>query len=266
MRRSLLFAFAVLAFSAAPSRAAPFSHGLLDQVLQTHVDSQGKVDYPALKESRAYLDAYIDSLGRVSPRSHPDRFPTPHHELAYWINAYNAFVIKGVIDAYPIASVKDIKAFNGFFRRMKSTAGDQELTLDDIENKIIRPVYKDPRIHFVVNCGAVSCPELENRAFTGEDLEARLEAALRRFAASPKHVRLDPRNNELHLSRILDWYGGDFARWFPQDRAHVPAEPTLVDYLLPYLPEETAAHLRQHPDADISFNEYDWGLNVQTKE
>ena len=243
--------------------AAPFSHHLFDQVLRTHVDSLGRVDYAALKAARTSLDAYLDSLAQYSPDRHPERFPSPDHELAYWINAYNAFVIRGVIDAYPVKSVKDIKAFNGFFRRMRFKAGGEELTLDEIENRIIRPRYQDPRIHFAVNCGATSCPPLENRAFIGANLDTQLDAAQKKFFRAPQHLRLDRENNRLHLSKILDWYGEDFTRWYPRDRGTPPTEPSLVDYLILYLPPDAADFLRQHPDVEISFNHYDWSLNAQ---
>ena len=266
MRSLFLCGSIIFAFTATWASPSPFSHALLDRILQTNVDEQGLVDYASLKKSRTDLDSYIDSLAAFSPRSHPDRFPNRQHELAYWINAYNAFVLRGVVDAYPVASVMDIKILNGFFRRLQFTAGGQELTLDEIENKIIRPVYQDPRIHFVINCGAVSCPELENRAFTGKDLDIRLQKALQRFAANPGHVHLNTLDNKLHLSKILDWFGQDFINWFPQNRDPVPANPTLVDYLLFYLPGETATYLRQHADVEISYDKYDWALNEQHKK
>jgi len=263
MRSALLFVL-FLAVTAATPHTKPFSHVLLDQVLQARVDSAGMVDYPALKASRAMLDAYVDSLGKVSPRNHPQRFPTRHHELAYWINAYNAFVLRGVVDAYPVASVKDITPLGGFFTRKKFTAGGQEFTLNDIENEIIRPLYQDPRIHFAVNCGARSCPPLQQRAFAGEDLDARLEQVLERFARNPQFVRLDYGNDQLQLSKILEWYGEDFVKWFPQDRNSAPANPTLVDYLLPYLPAEMASYLRQYPKLRVTYDDYDWALNAQS--
>ena len=257
----LLWTWLVAVVPGVAPATVPFSHDLLDAVLQTYVDSSGQVDYAALKANRNSLDAYIDSLARFSPLNHPDRFPAPQHELAYWINAYNAFVLKGVIDAYPVSTVMDIGEQSGFFSKIFFLAGGEKLTLDEIENKIIRPRYREPRIHFAINCAAASCPSLENRAFRGEDLEVRLEAALQRFAGAPRHVRLDSENRQLHLSKIMQWFGADFVDWFPRDRDNSPAEPTLIDYLLPYLAAEQAAYLRQNPDVAISYNDYDWTLN-----
>ncbi|MFH1569146.1 MAG: DUF547 domain-containing protein [Gemmatimonadota bacterium] len=258
----LLLLSAFLAAAGAPAQAAPFSHDLLDEVLRAYVDSAGLVDYGGLKAARTPLDAYVDSLGHTSPGNVPERFPTRGHELAYWINAYNAFVLRGVIDAYPVASVKEIGVLNGFFSRKSFTAGGQDLTLNDIENKIVRPIYREPRVHFALNCGAVSCPPLAPRAFEGEDLDRQLEEALQGFARNPKYVRLAA-DGRLHLSKILEWYGQDFLEWFPQGRAPRPSRPTIVDYLVPYLPEETTEHLRQHPDIPTVYDEYDWDLNAR---
>lgn len=235
-----------------------FSHNLLDEVLQVRVDSLGWVDYTGLKTDRSRLDAYIDSLALISPDQNPDRFPTPDHALAYWINAYNAFVLRGVIDAYPVKSVKDIALLNGFFNRTKFVAGGQERTLNDIENDIIRPQFKDPRIHFVVNCGARSCPVLEARAYQGADLQQRLEAATRRTLNDARYVRYDAAAQKLHLSKIFDWYKQDFIDWMPPP---APPQPTLVDYVKRY--SENSEALDAAEAVKVSFNDYDWHLNEQ---
>lgn len=258
----LLIALVILSntLSIEASQNKPFSHEALDQVLTTYVDEHGLVDYAGLKENRHTLDIYLDSLRTTSPQNNPQRFANKQGELAYWINAYNALVLRGVVDAYPIASVKDIKIFNGFFNRTEWTVGGKTLTLDDIENKIIRPLYKDPRIHFVVNCGAASCPELENRAFDGETLNDRLESAARRFANNKKHLYI--KGNTLYFSKILDWFGSDFSNWFPTERANPDTRPTLVNYFLPHLPADLAVRL-QSDTIKIEFSDYDWALNKQ---
>lgn len=255
--RPFYFLLSCLLVPAALCAASPFDHGSFDEVLQGYVNDQGLVRYAALAENRAQLDAYVDSLGLHSPESHPDRFPTREHELAYWINAYNAFTLQGVINAYPIASVKDAFVLSGFFNRQTFVAGGQEMTLDHVENKIIRPTYQEPRIHFAVNCAALSCPQLDNRAFTAADLDARLERGLTRFAQDPNHVRLQ--GEKLHLSKILDWYGEDFTAWFPPDRPNPKNMPTIVNYLRPYLLPDLAAELTE--DIIIEYNDYDWALN-----
>ena len=127
-----IFVFLFFALPATLFAASPFKHNFFNQVLQKYVYDNGLVRYGALAQDRSLLDAYIDSLANYSPTSHPDRFPETDDSLAYWINAYNAFVLRGVIDAYPIASVKDAFLFSGFFNRQKFIAGGLELTLDYI--------------------------------------------------------------------------------------------------------------------------------------
>ncbi len=242
------------------SAQEPFSHRLLDSVLSSHVTATGLVEYTQLKADRDTLDAYIEQLGSASPHSHPDLFPTQLHALAYWINAYNALVLRGIIDAYPVSSVKDIALLNGFFNRHQWNVGGTRLTLDQLENDIIRPEFRDPRIHFVLNCGAISCPPLENRAFEHGALDERLESAARRFAGDENHLRV--RGRVLYLSKILDWYGGDFREWFPTQRANPPDRDPLVNYFIPLVDAERAQQL-QSPHLSLSFMPYDWRLNEQ---
>jgi len=240
----------------------PFVHHLLNQVLKAHVSADGQVRYAALATNRIHLDAYIDSLGDYSPENHPELFPTRFYELAYWINAYNAFVLRGIIDAYPISSVKDAFFLNGFFNRQKFVAGGRSMTLNDIENGIIRARYGEPRIHFVLNCGARSCPQLENKAFTGATLDARLEQALKRFANDPKHVRLE--GKRLYLSKILDWYQEDFSDEFTPKRPNSENQTDIVSYLFPYLESSLADQLIGIDNLEVEFFDYDWALNDES--
>jgi hypothetical protein len=252
----------MLSLSVTSLPAEPVNHDLWDQILQEYVNTSGEVDYAGLKAAPAQLNAYVAFLAATSPESHPARFDTKNDILAYWINAYNAFVLKGIVDAYPITSVKDIGVLNGFFRRQDFTAGGREITLDELENKIIRPQFMDPRIHFVVNCGAVSCPLLENRAFTGANLEARLEAAAARSINDPRYVRLAREESRLYLTKIMEWYGQDFIDWFPQPTDSTPInKPTLRDYIALFLPPSQAQYVRDNPNLVIEFNTYDWSLN-----
>ena len=241
---------------------AAFRHDLLDSVLTQRVDAVGGVDYAGLALRRDGLDRYVTALASCSPRNCPDRFPTDGDRLAYWINAYNAFVLLGVLDALPIASVADVEGgLDGFFRQRRFIAGGDSLSLDDIENRIIRPEFRDPRIHFAVNCGAASCPALDRRAYRAADLDAHLERQARRFAADPVHVNWE--EGHLRLSRIMDWYGEDFVKWFPSDSRPTPDRaPTLADYVRLYAPAALALRLSAGADVSILFNEYDWALNA----
>ena len=264
-RLSLWLCAASLTAAAVSAAPAAFHHDLLDSVLTRRVNEAGGVDYVGLALERDRLDRYVADLATCSPRNCPERFATGRDRLAYWINAYNAFVLRGVIDALPIHSVADVEGgLDGFFRKQRFVAGGDSLSLDDIENRIIRPQFRDPRIHFAVNCGAASCPALDRTAYGGADLDARLDRQALRFAADPAHVRWE--KGHLHLSRILDWYGEDFVKWYPTARAPVDGTPTLIDYLKLYAPADLLSRLTPGAGSSVEFNEYDWALNARPSD
>ncbi|MSS73607.1 MAG: DUF547 domain-containing protein [Candidatus Latescibacteria bacterium] len=233
----------------------------MDRVLRTFVDAQGRVDYAGLKARPDDLNAYVALLNRVSPASHPDRFPTRADSLAYWINAYNAFALRGVVEHYPAQSVRDIKTLFGFFSRTDFTAGGRTCTLNHIERDILQKTFQDPRIHAAINCASLGCPRLPRRAFRPQDLDARLEEEMRFFIREPRNVRIDRGAPALGLSEIFKWYEEDFIGWYRRTKGVQAAR--ITDYLSPYLPEEDRAFLKAHPEIKIRYIDYDWGLNDQ---
>ena len=172
MRTIGIFLLAAAGLGAA---AAEFDHSPWSAILSRHVNHIGEVDYAALKANRQPLDAYIAALAAASPDSRKELFPNRAAELAYWLNAYNALTVKGVVDNYPTRSVRDLGAIYGFFRRNDYTLGGVALSLRHLENEIIRPRYKDPRILFAIVCASISCPLLARQAFTAAQLEEQLD-------------------------------------------------------------------------------------------
>jgi hypothetical protein len=256
-----------------PPTGEPFPHAELDRVQQRFVDERGRVDYPALAADRGDLDTYYRRLAAVSPHSHPERFPRPVDEITYWINAYNASALVAVLEAWPIDSIGDIRpplvlrpvlwgrsAMAGFFFFRKVVLGGETISLLDLENEVIRP-YGDPRIHFAINCASIGCPRLPRRAFSADGLDAELDRETRRFFADPEKLRIDPDARTVHLSSILDWFEGDFTGWLEQQGAG--ESPTLLDYVRRYVSAERKTELDRAQDYDVSFIEYDWGLNAQ---
>ncbi len=225
-----------------------FSHELFDQVLQKYVDSQGRVNYAGLKKNLGTLQSYLDSLAVNAP-SDKATFQTG---LAFWINAYNALTIKGVLDHYPTTSVRKIKLFGGFFSRIRFQVGGRSYTLDNIEHDIIRSEFGDPRIHFALVCASLGCPSLENRAFVPETLEERLDNATANFINNPEKVRLDRGNRVLYLSQIFEWYAEDFE----------DTHDSVINFISEYLPEVDAAFLKGK-EVQIQYVQYDWSLNAQ---
>jgi len=256
MRISYLLCF--LAFGTVfADETPPFSHDALNRVLRKFVDAEGRVNYGALKRESGDLDACVAQLAKIGPGTHPGLFPTRQDSMAYWINAYNALVLKGVVAAYPVKSVRDIALFYGFFKRHTFDVDGRQLTLDNIEHDILRPVFGDPRIHAAINCAAVSCPRLRQEAFVPALLDAQLDAAIREMVAI--HVRLDREGGVLYLSKIFDWFSSDFTTWYAH--RHQVEKATLSDYVRLYMPEADRQYLAQHPNIKIAFFDYDWSLN-----
>ncbi|MFQ6133509.1 MAG: DUF547 domain-containing protein, partial [Armatimonadota bacterium] len=203
------------------TQAAPggtVDHSLLTKVLEQYVNEDGMVDYRGLRENRGDLDAYLELLAGTDPESLRSR----DEKLAYWINAYNATTLQYVLDEYPLASVKDVnKGGKDFWHSREFTLGGREYLIDAIENEVIRPRFEEPRIHFVLVCAAMGCPRLEAHAFTGQDLEQRLETATRRFVNNPGKNRVDVAGGKLHLSSIFKWYAPDFEKAAGSVKAYV---------------------------------------------
>jgi hypothetical protein len=251
-----LFSFLVIV-SKPVAAADPFDHTVFDRVLRAYVNESGQVNYTALKANRSELDAYVDALGKISPPSHPGSFSGREEKLAYWINAYNALVLRGVIDAYPVKSVKDIKYFSGFFNRTWFNVGGESYTLNNIEHDILRAEFDEPRIHAAINCASVGCPRLEASAFFAEGIEAKLDAVIARFLNESRNVTIDATNKTVTLSKILGWFGSDFIGWY--NTKFGVADAGVLDYVALYIKEgfETTWEVRYHS--------YDWSLNDQER-
>ncbi|NKB69920.1 MAG: DUF547 domain-containing protein [Candidatus Latescibacteria bacterium] len=255
----------------APDNSTPasqvFRHDLFDRLLQRAVDDSGRVDYSALQTQADDLEAYYYLISLYSPDSHPDLFPTPANELAYWINAYNAATLKTVLTHYPIAGVTDVKPpaiffffpeRSGFFYFQRVILGGEKISLYDLEKDLVLKRYPEPRLHFTLNCASRGCPRLPNRAFTAAELDQQLERETRRFLGEQRNLHIDREAGILRLSSIFEWYESDFTEPLKENRAN----PTLIDYIAPYLSSEDAA-LLQTRDFEIKFIPYDWGLNDQ---
>jgi hypothetical protein len=223
-------------------------YALLDVILQDHV-RLGTVDYVALKRDPRFPE-FLDHMAEARP--------SPHHgargHMAYWMNAYNAFVIKGVADAYPVGSVREIGevggGVRGLFRSVKFSVGGEAYALDVILHKILRPEHREPRILLALSPGTLGGPRLRSSAYHPTTLEKELDEAARAFINDPGKVSLNRRDRVLNLSSIFDWFKEDFLR----------ESDSLQEYVSRYLPSADVSFL-QHADVTIRFMEYDWGLN-----
>ncbi|MEF8865302.1 MAG: DUF547 domain-containing protein [Salinibacter sp.] len=235
-----------------PSTSDSTRHAAFDRLLEQFVDARGDVDYAALqRQADSVLAPYLQALADTRP-SMLDR----EARLAFWINAYNAYTLKLIVDHYPVASIRDIDGPPGGgtpFERPVGPVADTVRTLDEIEHEIIRERFDEPRIHFALVCAAKSCPRLRREAYTGAQLDAQLDAQARRFLhAAPKN-RIPDREGAIALSRILKWYGGDFG----------PTPAAIQRALAPYFEGSVRDSLAQGAYT-VRYRPYDWTLNASS--
>lgn len=249
--------------------AGPFVHALFDGVLHQFVDQQGHVHYAALKRQPSELDRYYQWLNADSPDNRPGFFPAEQDRLAYWLNAYNASVIKLVLQYYPLASVTEVPAPAAlffvpgkwrFFLFNRVELGQHETSLYGLE-KQIRERFKDPRVHFALNCASKSCPQLPGQAFTGALLDMQLNQAAQQFLAEPRNLRIDDASRTVYLSSIFDWYADDFLAAY-QGLHPAQNDIRLLDAIAVYAAPELQQRLRgKASEYALQFMDYDWGLN-----
>ena len=209
------------------------SHQAFNNLLQKYVSNDGKVNYKGLKSDKAALETYITTLAKQIP----DNTWSKNAALAYWINAYNAFTLKLIVDNYPVKSITNLSGGKPWDVKNIELAG-KKYSLNNIENDIIRPTYKDARIHFAVNCAAVSCPPLSNTAFTEANINDLLNTRTKIFINSSANIITA---SKIRISKIFDWYKADFE--------DVPA------FINKYSTIKTITN------TGIEFNEYNWNLN-----
>jgi len=235
-----------------PDSTRSIDHGAWSTFLARHVraaeDGANRVDYAAVgARDRALLDRYVADLSAL-PISRYRR----EEQLAYWVNLYNALTVQVVLDHYPVQTIRDISISPGLFsigpwgRKLVEVEGAR-LSLDDIEHRILRPIWQDPRIHYAVNCAALGCPDLMAAAFTAENADRLLDRGARAYVNHPRGVRFD--GERLVVSSIYEWFQEDFGG---DDRAVIEH---LRRYAEPSLAERLAGASR------IADDHYDWSLN-----
>jgi hypothetical protein len=232
---------------AAPAVTVSVDHGAWDRFLGRYVrrDAQGlnRVAYGAVTPAdKAALQAYLDRLQATDV----DRL-TRDQQMAFWINLYNAATVDLILDNYPVKSIRELGVpVIGPWKIKRLTVGGRRLSLDDVEHGILRPIWRDVRIHYAVNCAAIGCPNLAMRAYTAENLEAMLEAGARAYVNSPRgFARV---GGKLVASSIYAWYRSDWG-----------SDAEVLAHARRYATGETASLLRTA--RRIDGHRYDWSLN-----
>src|SRR5712692_1204827 len=236
-----------------------FHYAAWDRVLKKFVTETGRVDYAALKANPDDLHQYVGQIAARSPISDPNDFPMRDSQLAYWINAYNALVMKAVVENWPTKSVRNLGKLYSFFWARKFVAGGKEYTLNNIED-ILRKKLVEPRIHFAIVCASNSCPRLQREAYTPENAERLLDEAARFYGNEPRNLKIDVAHNRVTLPNILGHYHEDFENYVRTHNASATGHPQ-VDYIRLYANAANRALLGQLKNPKVDHFGYDWGIN-----
>jgi uncharacterized protein DUF547 len=244
-------------YAGGPDRAVPLDrvdHSTWDRLLQKYVDQDGMVDYTAWKASKSDREALKEYLATLSAAD-ADARTTKQGKLAYWINAYNALTVQGILDVYPTSSIRNHTAkligYN-IWDDLLLPVGNQKYSLNQIEHKILRKLG-EPRIHFAIVCASIGCPRLLNEAYTPEHLESQLAKNTRDFFARRRNFQVDLASRKVRVSSILDWFGEDFA----------PTPRKALARLAKYVPDAATRELLASADFSVSYLDYNWSLNKQ---
>ncbi|MFP3982997.1 MAG: DUF547 domain-containing protein [Desulfurivibrionaceae bacterium] len=226
----------------------PWDYLLEEYLVTDHPSGINRFRYGAVSpEDRKKLSEYLGYLQEIRVSS-----LNRQKQLAYWINLYNALTVKVILDHYPVESIRDINISPGFFSsgpwdaKLLNIDGEK-LSLNDIEHRILRPIFKDNRIHYAVNCASLGCPELQPVAFTAANTEELLEKGARTYINSPRGARMEKRR--LHVSSIYKWFQVDFGG----------SEAGVIKHLRLYAEGDLAEDLQSY-DRGLRY-EYDWSLN-----
>ncbi len=220
-------------------------HRLYAALLERYVKN-GVVDYQGFRKDEAELDRYLKILERTDTKA-----LSRNEQFAFYINAYNAWTIKLILSAYPdIQSIKDLGGlFKSPWKKKIARIDGDVITLDNIEHDILRARFKDPRIHFAVNCASKSCPPLRSEPYRGDVLDHQLTEMTEAFINDPEHNHLQ--GGVLYVSSIFKWYSEDF-------------NDDIVGFFMKYAEGELKKELRkQAGDVEVEHLDYDWSLNGQ---
>lgn len=245
MRHLLMLIAASLVLVSASTAAAEdvVDHAPLGELLETYVDDDGQVAYGRWQDNEEDLEklqSYLDTVADADVEGHSDEA-----KLAFYLNAYNAYVLAQVIDHWPTDSPQSVK---GFFKVHKHEVAGKKMTLDHLEHGLIRERFEEPRIHFVLVCAAKACPRLRTTPLTEDNIESQMSAATEEFVPAATEVKA----GKVVTSQLFNWFAEDFEQ----------AAGSVREYLATYVDGKVAEGLEAE-DVEITFREYDWAVNKQ---
>jgi hypothetical protein len=270
--------FTIISYGLEEVKSENFDHSYstYNSLLNKYVKN-AKVNYEGFIDSRAEFKTFLKALGSVDENDFEDW--TEEQKLAFWINAYNAFTIKAIIDHYPIkrsftlvgifyAPSNSILQIKGVWTKLQFRALGNMVTLDEIEHQILRKKFNEPRIHMAINCASISCPDLRNEAYTPEKLEEQLADASINFVNNPdKGVYVNEQSGKVKLSKIFKWFGDDFINNYSSKKLfnnYSLKENAVLNFTSEYIESEEVKEYLMNNKLKIGYLGYDWHLNEQT--
>ncbi len=240
-------------------------------LLKKYVDPNGMVNYKELKKDRSRLDAFVDSMAALKRKSY-DKWKD-QDKIAFWLNAYNAFTLKAIIDNYPIKSSflksrlypkNSIRQIKGVWTKLKFDVMGTKLSLKHIEHEILRKEFNEPRIHVAMVCAAMGCPPLRNKPYEGKKLDKQLDDQSRKFLSNPLKFRHE--KDVLYLSPIFKWFGEDFIKTYGSKTCFAGydgKDGAVLKFIARYLKEDRRLWVKSIKRHEIEYQGYDWTLNEQ---
>ena len=236
-----------------PDSSKSIDHSSWNDLLSRNVrkrnDGVNLFNYAGISDAdRSNLAGFIANLSGISISQY-----NRAEQLAYWINLYNALTVQVMLDHYPVDSIRDIKISPGLFVIGPWNASivsieDENLSLNDIEHRILRPIWRDPRLHYVLNCASIGCPNLLNRAYPSSGMDKLLDQAATTYVNDPRGVSIV--NGKVSVSKIYDWFIADFGG----------SEKTVLRHIQQFAKPQLAARLREI--GKLSGEHYDWSINA----
>jgi Protein of unknown function, DUF547 len=245
-------------------------YGQYAAVLKEYV-AAGRVNYAGLQKNRGRIDEVVKDFSSVKPEEYNNW--SREQQVAYWINTYNGWFLQIVIDHYPIHETRligfmfpknSVQRISGVWDKILLESPVGKVSLNDIEHKILRAQFKEPRIHFAIVCASVGCPKLRSQPYVAASLDRELDNAAAVFISDPSKVKLEPQVQKIELSSIFKWFARDFAGFAGDDWKHLYSleKAGPLAFISRYLPPSDSAYLKQR-SVDVGYLSYDWTLNEQ---
>ena len=270
--------FTIISYGLEEVKTDSFDHSYAtyNSLLNRYVIN-ARVNYEGFINSRAEFETFLRALGSVDENVFESW--TEEQRLAFWINAYNAFTIKAIIDHYPIkrsftlvgifyAPSDSILQIKGVWTKLQFRALGNMVTLEEIEHETLRKKFNEPRIHMAINCASISCPDLRNEAYTPEKLEEQLADASIKFVNNPdKGAYVNEQSGKVKLSKIFKWFGDDFINNYGSKKLfnnYSLKENAVLNFTSDYIESEEVKEYLMNNKLKIGYLGYDWHLNEQT--